>query len=108
MIRGKKPISQIKIAEERIAILLDLAEREFAKYPERTKRYVQLARKIGLRYNVRLSKGQKRMFCKACNSLLIPGRTSQVRLKSEKKVVEVKCLICSRVYKYPFTKSKNI
>jgi len=57
---SKKPEQHIKIARERILILLDLAEKEFKKHPERSRRYVELARKISLRYNVRLSKQLKR------------------------------------------------
>jgi len=68
--RGKKPEYQLKIARERIEILLNMAEKEFRKHPGRSARYVELARKIGTRYNVRLTKEQKRKFCKNCNTLL--------------------------------------
>ncbi|MDI6798437.1 MAG: ribonuclease P protein component 4 [Candidatus Aenigmarchaeota archaeon] len=100
MIRTK-PFRYLKIAKERIQILFDLAEKEFRKHPERSKRYVELARKIGLRYNIRLTKEQKKKFCKNCNSLLIPGLSSQVRVKS-KKTISIKCLSCNRIYRYPF------
>jgi ribonuclease P protein subunit RPR2 len=108
MMRGKKPASQIRIAEERIVILLSLAKKEFSSHPDRSRRYVELARKIGLRYNVKLTKEQKRGFCKRCSSIMIPGRIAQVRIDSDKKIVETKCLKCGHVYKHPFTKSKNI
>jgi ribonuclease P protein subunit RPR2 len=101
-VRTGKPRWQQKIAKERIQILFDLAEKEFKKHPERSKRYVELARKIGLRYNIRFPKELKRKFCKNCNSLLIPGYSSQVRIKSEKKVLEVKCLNCKKIYRYPY------
>lgn len=65
--RTKKPVFQSRIAKERIEILLDLAKKEFKNHPERSKKYVELARKIGKRYNVRLTKKQKRSFCKKCN-----------------------------------------
>ena len=104
MKRGKKPLQQIKIAKERIGILFKQAEKEFKAHPERSKRYVKLARKISLRYNVRLSKQLKRKFCKNCNSLLIPGRTSQTRIKSKEKIITVRCLKCNKVYRYPYKK----
>jgi len=104
MKRGKKPEWQQKIARERIKILFNLAEKEFEAHPKRSRRYVELARKIGLRYNIRLGKKLKRKFCKNCNSLLIPGKTSQVRLKSGKKTVTVRCLKCNKVYRYPYKK----
>lgn len=98
----RKPEWQQKIAQERIQILFKLAKKEFRRHPERSKRYIELARKIGLRYNVRLSKYLKRSFCKKCNSLLIPGLTSSVRLDSKRKVVNIKCLKCDKIYRYKY------
>ena len=95
---SKKPEWQQKIAGERIEILLGLARKEFKKHPERSKRYVQLARKIALRYNVRMKK-LKRTFCKNCFTLLTPS-TSTVRLKN--KTVMVKCKVCEKIYRYPY------
>lgn len=98
-VRQKKPDWQQNIAKERIEILFREAEREFKKHPERSKRYVELARKIGLRYNVRLPKELKRSFCKNCNTLLIPSVTSTVRLD---KAIIIKCLKCNKIYRYPY------
>ena len=106
MKRGRKSESQIRIAKERIKILFDLAEKEFKKHPDRSKRYVELARKIGSRYNVRLPKQLKRKFCKNCNTLLIPGLTSEVRIKSKEKAVTIKCLECNKIYRYPYGERK--
>lgn len=73
--RSNKPEWQRKIAKERIEILLGLAKKE-NKNKERSRRYVQLARKIGTRYVVRLSTEQKRSFCKRCDSIII-GKSSK-------------------------------
>ena len=99
--RSQKPDWQTKIAKERIEILFSLADKEFKKHPDRTRRYVELARKIGLRYNVRLPKEEKRKFCKNCNTLLKPG-TSKVRLDKKTRTVNVMCLHCKKVYRYPY------
>ena len=105
MRRSKKPVSQIKIAKERIAKLFKLAEKEFEKHPARSKRYVELARKIGMRYNVRLTKQQKRKFCKACNNLLKQGVTARVRTDSKNRAIVIKCLKCNKIYRYPYTRT---
>ena len=97
---SKKPEWQQTIARERIEILIDLAKKEFKKHPERYKRYVKLARKIALRYNVRMKK-LKRLFCKNCFTLLTPS-TSTVRLQN--KTVIVKCKVCEKIYRYPYGK----
>lgn len=102
MKRSQKPEWQTRIARERIEILLSAAEKEFKKHPERARRYVELARKIGLRYNVRLAQDEKKSFCKKCNTLLKPGVTSQTRLDKKTKTVNVTCLNCKKIHRYPY------
>jgi ribonuclease P protein subunit RPR2 len=102
---SKKPDWQQRIAKERIEILFRQAEENFKKHPERSRRYVELARKIGLRYNVRFSKELKMKFCKNCNSLLIPEVSSQVRV--EKKTLIIKCKKCDKLYKRPLKRWSN-
>jgi ribonuclease P protein subunit RPR2 len=101
-IRKNKPLRQIKIAKERIEILLNLAKVEFENYPERSKKYVELAKKIGKRYNVRFTKEQKRSFCKKCNQLLIPNKTSEIETDSRKKLIIIKCTNCGNIYRDPY------
>lgn len=98
--KGNLSPERMKIAKERITILLKMAEKEL-EMPERSRRYVELARTIGKRCNVRLAKGQKRKFCKKCNQLLIPKKTSEVRVDPQKKLIEIKCMNCGMVYKHP-------
>src|SRR2546428_4041026 len=102
-VRSKKPDFQAKLARGRIQILFDLAEKELKKHPERSRRYVELARKIGLRYNIRLGKIKKE-FCKKCNTLLKPSLTSKVRIDSQKKVIETVCLNCNQIARTPYSK----
>lgn len=102
--RGKSSLSpeRVRIAKERIDILFNLAEKELRRNPERSRRYVELARKIGMRCNLRLTKRQKRSFCKECNQLLIPRRTSKVEVDTNKKLKIIKCLNCGKIYRYPY------
>ncbi len=99
--RGKKPEWQRKIARERIKILFSLAEKELESNPKRSQRYVELARKIALKYNIRLKK-QKRKFCKKCNVLLVPSKTAKIRLNPRTKTVNMYCLKCGKVYRYGY------
>ncbi len=101
-IRKRKPTLQMKIAKERIKRLFYLAKLNFDKYPERGKKYVELARKIGKRYNVRLTKEEKRSFCKKCNQFLIPNKTSEIKIDSEKKLIIIKCMNCGNIYRNPY------
>jgi len=103
MRRGRKPQWQRRIAKERINILLQLAKEETRKGNlKRAQRYVELARTIGKRYNVRLTKEQKDSFCKHCNTPLLPGLTSKVWLDSKTKTVVIKCLICNKIFRKPY------
>ena len=106
-LRSRRPEWQKRIAKERIHILFELAKENFEKNPERSKRYVQLMRRIGLRYNVRLPKHIRRSFCKQCNTLLIPGKTAIVRTNKKRKAVIIKCLECRKIYRYPYVKEKR-
>ena len=69
------------------------------------KRYVQLARKIGMRYNVRLSHEQKYKFCKFCHAYIKPGVTSKNTIKNG--FVNIKCLSCREVMRYPYKNFKQ-
>ena len=98
--RKVKQRYRVDIARERIERLLELAREELDKNPERSRDYVKLARKIGLKYNARLKKEQKRSFCKKCNQLLIPEKPSKVEIDSKKKSIIIKCLNCGNIYRY--------
>lgn len=100
--RGKE-----SIAYERIEKLLNLAEEFFEDRPELAHRYVELAWKIKLRYNIRLSKDLKLKFCRKCRSLLVPSETCRVRLQSSRPPhLAVTCLECGYVRRISYKDSK--
>jgi len=103
-IKKKRPKYTINIVSERIERLFELAKENLNKNPERSRDYIKLARKIGMKYNLRLKKEQKRSFCKKCNQLLIQGKTSKVETYSKKKLKIIKCLNCGNIYRYPYNK----
>jgi ribonuclease P protein subunit RPR2 len=86
-----------QIALERIFRLFELAEGEFAQHPERSKRYVELARKVGSRNNVTIPLELKKRFCKKCGSYLKKGANSEWAEKE--KWLEIKCRECGAVTK---------
>lgn len=82
------------ICLERIHRLLELAEKESTANPMRSKRYVELARKISERNRVNMPRELKQKFCKKCNSMLI-GSKAGVRKK--KMFLNISCGECSTV-----------
>ncbi len=97
--RGKKPEYQLRIARERIEILLNLAEKELRKHPKRSRRYVELTRKIGMRYNVNMPKGFKFKYCRKCGAYLLPSRNVRVRLTGKRLTYQ--CTHCGYFYRMP-------
>lgn len=107
MSRRKKPKYQKEIARERIEILFHQAEKRFSSRPELSHRYVELARKIAMRYNIKIPKELKRMFCSNCYRYLKPGVNSRVRTRAQQEAVTVKCLECGNIMRYPYRKEKK-
>jgi len=85
----------VRIARERVSDLFALAEREAGNnHPEFADRYVVLARKIGMRYNVRLLREYGELYCRSCSAFWVEGRTVRTRLRNGLRVRT--CLRCGR------------
>lgn len=81
-----------KISLERIYRLFELAEQNLQNHPDRTKRYVQLARLIGTRNNARFPAELKNKFCKKCNAFLEKGVTAEHTVQGS--FLKIKCIEC--------------
>jgi ribonuclease P protein subunit RPR2 len=102
-----KPGWQQEMAKERIQILFNLAGKEFGRHPARSHRYAELARKISMRYNVKIPKELKARVCNYCYRYLFPGKNCVVRSNSGKQSMETKCLECGKVNRRPYAKEKG-
>jgi ribonuclease P protein subunit RPR2 len=96
--RSRNPGAR-RIARERIAVLFSEAERWHRSHPERSDRYVALARRIAMRQRVRITGDFARRYCRHCESYLVPGVNMRVRIRSGRVVVT--CLTCRRQRRYP-------
>jgi ribonuclease P protein subunit RPR2 len=86
----------IRAAQDRIQDLFSLAETEVRRSPENlSRRYVTLARKIGMRYNVRLLREYRDLYCRGCSTFWVEGRSVRTRLRSGRR--SQTCLQCGRV-----------
>ncbi|MBI2674850.1 MAG: ribonuclease P [Candidatus Aenigmarchaeota archaeon] len=102
---GKKD-DEKAIAKERIAILFELGKKCAKKEPKLAARYVLLAKKIGMRYNVSLGRESKKLFCRNCFAYFVPGANCRVRTLSDKQSVSIKCLSCNFQAYFPYIKEK--
>ena len=77
--------------------LIDQAVKTSATDLALAKRQAELARKVMLRYNVRLDYSRRRFTCRGCKKLLVPGVNARVRLgKGKHLVIRITCRECGR------------
>ncbi len=66
--------------------------------PEIARQQAALARKVKLKFNVRLDPSLRRFTCRGCKGLLVPGVNARVRLGHGKvTILRVTCLNCGHV-----------
>jgi ribonuclease P protein subunit RPR2 len=87
-----------KIARERIEVLFGQARLAFPEHPERSNRYVELARNIAMRQRIRIDREFRRQYCHHCYAFLVPGKNMRVRVHRGKVVVT--CRVCNRKTRY--------
>ena len=88
------------IAAERVKILFEQAKLRFKKSPELSNRYMQLARRMAMKFRVRFTSAQKRSFCKKCHKYLFPGKNLRVRTKKGHMVYY--CLNCKNIARFRY------
>ncbi len=97
--RYKKKTNR-KIALERVKILFKEAEQIFKEDPKLANRYVYLARKISMKFKVRIPRELKRKFCKHCYKYLVPNVNCRVRLHNGHVVYY--CLECKKFMRFRY------
>jgi len=97
-----------KIALERIHILFRQALETCHENPSRAQRYVDLARSLGMRYKVRLPRIYRRMICRGCKRLIVPGISARVRIQQRREPhIVVTCLHCGRHNRMPIKRRRD-
>ena len=97
--KHQKPEKFQGIARERISILFEQAKEMFREDKSLSNRYVQLARKIAMRYKVKIPDKLKRRFCKSCHKFLVPG--ANLRIRSHKGRTIYYCLEGRNFMRFP-------
>jgi len=98
---GRRTKEMVEIAKERIRILLTMAEAEVINNRDiaLSKRYVELARKLGMRYNIRIQKDFRYKICRSCNAFLGSSATSRVRCSRGRIIIY--CKNCGKITRIP-------
>ncbi|MFH1916439.1 MAG: ribonuclease P protein component 4 [Nanoarchaeota archaeon] len=90
-----------EIAHRRIEKLFILADKNALTRPDLSKRYVELARTIGMKVKVRIPSSLKKRYCRHCLSYFVPGKTTRVRIREG--ILVIYCLVCKKFSRYPLT-----
>jgi ribonuclease P protein subunit RPR2 len=91
-----------QIARERIEVLLNRALESMHANAELAQRYVEIAKKIGMRYKVRIPKQRKLFLCRGCKKFLVPGINCRVRIQQKREPhLALTCLECKHVKRIP-------
>lgn len=94
------------VALQRVRRLIEMAHDAIGREPARADRYVALARRIAMRYQVSMPRELRRFICRACDGLLVPGRTARVRLSPGR--LSITCLRCGTVRRYPIAAAREV
>lgn len=93
--------TQKVIASSRVHKLFVMAEKAaLSNKIDLATRYVELARRISMKYQMSIPKGYKRCFCKHCYSYLLPDVNSRYRVKNGRLVIF--CKNCKKYMRMPF------
>ena len=98
--------NQRTIAKNRIDKLFELADKN-ALYDrlDLSNKYVELARKISMRYLVNIPRDHKRKYCKHCYNYLLPLVTGGTRIHRGKIIIY--CYNCKKFSRIPLKKPNN-
>ncbi len=83
-------------------ILFDLAIRSLPEDPQRAQHYVVHARKLGMRYKVRIPVQFRQVICRHCKQLIVPGVNARVRISQCREPhVVISCMPCGGYNRIP-------
>ena len=97
---------QNKIANRRIIQLFLTAEKmALSGNIDLANRYVEISRKISMRYKVAIPLEFKRRICKDCYKYLLPGFNCRVRLSRNRLIIY--CNSCKKYTRIPIKNQKH-
>ena len=91
--------SKKQIATRRIEILFNNALSNAKNNPELAQRQAEIAKKISLKFKIKMPFEVSSSFCKKCKKFIAPGITSKIRLSSKPKSIRITCSYCNHTYR---------
>lgn len=97
-----KPRKEVLKAKREILEYFDKAKKSFSKDKKLANDYVRKARRLAMKFKIRLSSSLQKRFCKHCYAYLVPSKNCRVRLQKSKVVYY--CLNCKKFMRFPYKK----
>ena len=91
--------SKKQIATRRIEILFNNALSNAKTNPRLAQRQAEIAKKISLKFKIKMPFEVSSSFCKNCKKFIAPGVVSKIRLGSKPKSIRITCLYCNHTYR---------
>ena len=92
--------SKKEIASRRILILFENAISNARNNPELSQRQAHIAKKIAMRFKIKMPWHIRSSFCKKCKKFIVPNISSRVRIgRSNVKSIRITCKFCSHTYR---------
>ncbi|NIA04318.1 MAG: ribonuclease P [Nitrospiraceae bacterium] len=104
IIKKKRAIERKK-AYKKIDELFSKALKTYKNDYEKANDYIKKARKLSLKTKTKLDTEKKRLICKNCKQLLIPGYNCRVRLTNHHIVYY--CFNCKHITRIPYKPKKR-
>ena len=91
--------SKKEIATKRIEILFNNALSNAKNNPGLAERQAQIAKKISMKFKIKMSFEVNSSFCKNCKKFIAPGIASKIRLGTKPKSIRITCMYCNHTYR---------
>jgi len=91
--------SKKQIAIQRIQILFHNALSNAKHNPRLAERQAEMAKKISMKFKIKMPFEVSSSFCKKCKKFIAPGITSKIRLGSKPKSIRITCSYCNHTYR---------
>ncbi|MEK6808523.1 MAG: ribonuclease P [Nanoarchaeota archaeon] len=99
-----KKTEEKDIARKRILKLFCEGKKVFNSDSKLSNRYIELARKLSMKFKVRIPNHLKRRFCKYCNYYLVPDKNCRIRLHKTRVIYY--CLNCKRFMRIHYKQNR--
>ena len=91
--------SKKEIATKRIEILFNNAILNARNNPGLAERQAQIAKKISMKFKIKMPFEVSSSFCKNCKKFIAPGIAAKVRLGNKPKSIHITCSYCNHTYR---------